>query len=373
MATKTLNNANNTYSGTSAIDKILGLGGHDSLYGLGGNDTIDAGTGNDRVDGGIGNDRLLGGDGTDSLWGGDGADVISGGTGNDTLYGGNGNDDLHGDLGSDTLHGGAGNDKLAGNGLDADWIYGDAGNDDITVSVGDTANGGDGNDIFRLASSFGQQFTGNSLDGGAGYDTLYFDNSADNGYSSFVQYGAIGTDLPPADGYIDSYCDAWFKGIEEIHFTGTDSAQYRGGRMSGADMTVYGTDHGNVLMGGSGDDKLIGGAGHDVLWGGQGGTNTLTGGDGYDYFALLSRKDGITTVTDYEKGVDHLVLDRNASITEEGGNTVITHSGEWGDEGFTAKMVVLGVTGLTYGNDYDYGNPQDGYMGFHGVTGFQIA
>ncbi len=58
--------------------------------------------------------------------------------GNDTITGGAGDDMIYGEGGDDTLTGGAG----------ADTVEGGAGNDTLNVGAGDTATGGDGDDLF---------------------------------------------------------------------------------------------------------------------------------------------------------------------------------------------------------------------------------
>ncbi|MEY4985098.1 MAG: hypothetical protein RIR62_3364, partial [Pseudomonadota bacterium] len=97
----------------NGADSLIGGEGNDTLIGNGGDDTLDGGTGADRLDGGAGRDSLVGGEGTDSLLGGEGSDTLSGGAGNDTLSGG-------------------------------------ANDDDLLVGAGDWAEGGDGDDEFRV-------------------------------------------------------------------------------------------------------------------------------------------------------------------------------------------------------------------------------
>ncbi len=53
------------YTGTSASERILGMGGDDALFGNGGEDWIDGEDGNDVLFGGSGRDRILGGAGDD--------------------------------------------------------------------------------------------------------------------------------------------------------------------------------------------------------------------------------------------------------------------------------------------------------------------
>jgi len=88
--------------------------------------------------------------------------------------------------------------------------------------------------------------------------------------------------------------------------------------------TLLGTNAGDLIRGGAGDDllngrggndtlrgnwgndSLIGGLGDDILFGGLG-NDVLTGGNGSDRF-LLAAVRGSDTITDFESGVDSLVL-----------------------------------------------------------------
>ena len=77
--------------------------------------------GNDTVTGSTISELILGNDGQDSISGGEGNDTLFGGKGNDQLFGDAGDDFLSGDMGIDTLTGGQGSDTFAlstGGGLD---------------------------------------------------------------------------------------------------------------------------------------------------------------------------------------------------------------------------------------------------------------
>lgn len=84
--------ANDSLTGTSAVNTIDGLAGDDSISGLAGNDVLRGGNDNDRVDGGIGADKIFGDAGNDTLLGGSGNDRFTGGVGNDVIYSGSGYD-----------------------------------------------------------------------------------------------------------------------------------------------------------------------------------------------------------------------------------------------------------------------------------------
>ncbi|WP_201838276.1 PQQ-dependent sugar dehydrogenase [Microvirga zambiensis] len=121
---------NESATGSTNGDRILGGNGLDTFSGGAGDDTLDGSTGHDLLNGDAGNDSLIGGVGND---------VLNGGADNDTLNGDADNDTLNGDAGNDFLFGGAGNDLLSA---------GD-GNDRIIGGLGkDTLTGGKGKDVF---------------------------------------------------------------------------------------------------------------------------------------------------------------------------------------------------------------------------------
>ncbi|WP_372573208.1 Hint domain-containing protein [Ruegeria jejuensis] len=100
----------------------------------------------------------------------------------DTIPNPDGNDDLDGGAGSDTLVGGGGDDVLSG-GTEADDLQGGSGNDTLNVAEGDTATGGDGDDLFVLtdlgeAGSAAITITGGE-GGEIGGDTLNLNGLAD--------------------------------------------------------------------------------------------------------------------------------------------------------------------------------------------------
>lgn len=99
-----------TVTGSSSVELILGNVGADRIFGNDGNDSLYGGKGDDSLVGENGNDLLKGEVGNDSLIGLTGDDILRGGQGNDALFGSFGNDTLNGDIGIDTLTGDEGND-----------------------------------------------------------------------------------------------------------------------------------------------------------------------------------------------------------------------------------------------------------------------
>jgi hypothetical protein len=135
-----------TQDGLYLAGTTLGALGTQNILGTAGMDTVLVGNFASTIDGGAGNDQLVGG----TL-----ADVIDGGTGNDTIASGGGND---------VIRGGNGNDLIATVSVN---LVPAAGN----VSI----DGGAGDDIVAL---FNTLTASDSVDGGAGVNTLYLETGA---------------------------------------------------------------------------------------------------------------------------------------------------------------------------------------------------
>lgn len=78
-------------------------------------------------------------------------------------------------------------------------------------------------------------------------------------------------------------------------------------RSSDHDPVVIGLNLLKQIGGTAGRDTLTGTPGDDVITGGIG-SDTLTGGAGADQFVFTSLRDGIDTITDFQPGVDRIVL-----------------------------------------------------------------
>lgn len=179
----------------------------------GGNDVFSGGDGDDYLLGLEGNDRLDGGNGLDVLLGGSGNDTIVGGQGDDIFGGGRGNDYMLGGTGADLLNGGAGDDRLEG------------------------GAGGD------------------RLIGGVGEDTVIYAQSI-GGVRINLRVGGVALDSPA---FSEAPGDT-FDSIENVEGSRSDDI-------------ITGSDVGNDLFGGLGNDVLIGGKGGDDI-NGDGGTDT---------------------------------------------------------------------------------------------------
>ncbi|MBI5104376.1 MAG: hypothetical protein HZB46_05205 [Solirubrobacterales bacterium] len=183
------NQGNDRIQGRKGDDKLIGGEGNDRVFGGAGNDTLSGVQGNDWLNGGAGDDtvtgdanatgdrtsfdRLFGAAGNDVLKGGDSFDRIYGGSGNDQAWGENGNDRMAGGTGDDVQHGGAGNDTIFAN-LGQDTSTGGEGDDTLWAlargdvhppegggvdQVGDTLDGGPGNDRFRTRDGEADRIT----------------------------------------------------------------------------------------------------------------------------------------------------------------------------------------------------------------------
>lgn len=104
--------------------------------------------------------NLLGG--TQAIWVSDiFFDTIANPPGNDELNGGQGDDSIFGQAGDDLITGGQGSDLLDGG----------SGNDTVNVAEGDSALGGDGDDLFILTDHGEAGSSTITIDGGEGDET----------------------------------------------------------------------------------------------------------------------------------------------------------------------------------------------------------
>lgn len=268
---------NNTKTGTTGDDVLLGLGGDDKISGGKGEDYIRGGAGDDTLSGGDKTDALYGEAGNDSLSGDKGNDTLFGGDGNDTLSGGGGDDELRGEAGGDTIRGGGGNDlayggdgndKMFGNGGN-DTMYGDAGKDRLIGGTGnDTLEGGDDRDI---------------IDGQAGNDSLG---------------GGAGKDVLKGG-------DGW-----DVLRGGDDNDVLRGGNDSD---NLYGDKGNDRLYGEDGNDTFYGEAGDDRYWGGGDADTFQFSGTGFDH----------DRIKDFEIGTDVLNMAWLAyALQQSGGGSI---------------------------------------------------
>jgi Ca2+-binding RTX toxin-like protein len=164
-----------------------------------------------------------------------------------------------------------------------------------TVAVNDLS----GTDVTEVNASLA------AVGGGSG------DGAADN----LIVNGTSGDDVAVVAG--DASGVAVLGLAAQVNITGAEAANDRltvnvhagddvveaSGLAAGAiQLTAYGGDGDDVLIGGDGNDTLTGGAGDDVLIGG-GGLDTLDGGDGSDIEIQLvgGGSDSVTSATTADK------------------------------------------------------------------------
>lgn len=346
-----------SFTGTEGKDTIDGLGGNDTINGLDGDDVLKGGDGNDTLIGGGGADSLYGGAGDDtyyfesgdkifetgsgtdtvyigtswrleggverviftaggdlSLWGNGSDNLFTGTAGNNTFTGEGGNDTMSGEAGYDKIDGGDGDDSLSGGsegdsllGADGkDTLYGGADNDMLNGGTGDDVlDGGGGDDILEGGTG------ADALTGGTGNDTYVVDNAGD-----VVSEG------------LNAGKDSVKASISYVLTDNVEVLNLVGGNLNGTGNalanSLNGTEGNNVLDGLGGSDSLYGGGGNDTLYGG-GEANTLdrlTGGAGADDFVIGRPVNGSDTITDFETGLDRLVL--NAAEFGFAGGHVLT-------------------------------------------------
>ncbi|WP_370302351.1 hypothetical protein [Pseudooceanicola sp.] len=368
---------NNSLNGDEGNDDLMGRAGADTLIGGEGDDELDGGAdddqlagdaGKDNLFGGAGNDRLLGGDGADTLKGGSEDDVLDGGAGNDRLLGGAGNDTLRYSGGVDIMAGGAGRDLADFSALDGTLLVDLNGTKNASFAPADTKSaeakiaktsgfedvyGSQGDDLIIGNALF------NRLDGFTGDDTLVGGKGADEFYGGggrdMVDYsretGASGVVVDLRDEEDEFGTDTFgdrdtFFGIST--FKGTSFAD-----------RMFGSDNGDVFLGGGASDRLDGRAGDDELDGGTG-NDELIGGEGHD---LLIGGDGDDRAFG-NKGDDTFLGDGGGTDRYDGGEGFDIVSYERTTKGVTFNLNQNEATGQEVGED-NYRNIE-AYVGGQG-------
>ncbi len=397
-----------TLTGRSIPEYILGLDGNDSLFGNGGADKLSGGSGNDRLDGGAGIDRMIGGSGNDIYFvddtldkikesAGGGKDkaiasqsytlsanveilVLDGksdidGTGNsskNTLYGNKGSNILDGLQGGDVMKGYGGNDTYhvdnkgdriveSANGgtsdtviASVDFILGDNIENLTMIGLSDLSATGNGLKNIIVGNDGANRIDGGAgidwMKGGLGDDIYYVDNSADK----ITENDLEGTDSVQSkvtytlSAHVENLS---LLGKGNINGTGNDEANIINGNDGAnklyADRTV---DDG---LGGL--DALYGGNGNDTLYSGDG-SNILDGGLGTDFadYSLFSTAITVTMDT-FSASVDKTA----------GGTDTLTsiESVRGSKSGDTFNISIAGKFYGGLGNDVMSDSADDGIFG----------
>jgi Ca2+-binding RTX toxin-like protein len=359
-----------TLDGGTGNDTLLGGDGNDKLFGGDGSDVLDGGDGDDTLDGGNQADSISGGAGNDTILihGGNLApnfegEIIDGGEGFDTLLVtdnfmeprgaffsnleeldlASGVTDitlnpeqladfetiksLDGSGAAFSIHARfAGTYSLAGktivgiltlNGSAfADTLIGSSGDDILDGGGGpDIIQAGDGNDTILVNK--GDLFaSGESIDGGAGIDTLVV---GDNGMGN-LPFLAVANmeELDLASGVTAITLNAGqladFDTIESLDGSAAafSITAQNAGTYSLAGKTITGI---LTLNGSSGADTLIGSSGDDIL-SGKGGADIIQAGDGNDTILIGVGEAAPGESIDGGAGFDKLVVsDPNADLS----------------------------------------------------------
>ncbi|HEY4941091.1 MAG TPA: hypothetical protein VII56_06655 [Rhizomicrobium sp.] len=297
-----------------AVENLIGSPFNDTLTGDGNDNVFTGGVGNDTLNGGGGNDTANYADATSAVavdlniagtpqnvGGGDGSDTLNsienviGSNFNDTLLGDGTNNVLTGNQGDDVLNGGGGIDTASyafatggvtvdlniagvaqnvGGGEGSDTLIGienviGSEHDDVLIAGAATTNmnGGGGNDLLA------GKMTGQTLDGGAGSDTVDYSNASNT----------LIVDLNQQSGVTNAHII--LGGGSEVLLNIEN---------------LYGSAFGDVLFDNSSDNTFWGQGGNDDFSMGRGGNDTVFGGDGDDtityngHFTVAAKLDGGT-------------------------------------------------------------------------------
>lgn len=350
---KTLVTGNNILDGGAGADVLLGGGGNDTLIGGLGNDSLVGGEGVDWADYSAAAASVTlsllegtasGADGVDTL------EALEGLTGSafaDGLTGDVGNNTLDGGLGADTLVGGAGDDVyVVDNAEDVVTELTGEGTDLVQSSVAFVLS--DGLENLTLTGTASIAGTGNAADnvltGNSGNNTL------DGGLGADTMAGGKGDDVYVVDDTADS--------ITETRAEGTDTVQSSVAFVLGTNVeNLYLT--GSEAINGSGNNLanvMTGNAASNVLNGGAG-NDSLTGGSGADQFAFSTSLNGasnLDTLTDFQTGVDTIVLSEAVFAQLAGLDIGASPS---------AENLVIGTAALD-ANDYLIYNSSTGVLSY---------
>lgn len=215
---------------------------------------------------------------------------------------------------SDTVTGSAARDVVTADPFDI--VATGPGND--RIEGGQTADGGDGNDLLTLIQGSAQGGPGNDrivnpgggpLDGGSGFDTVEVD------FTAIVAEIAI--DIDVSDAAIDIGSDVVvgslaMAAVEEVVLTYTDGdrADSFDSRTFSGRVVVRTLNGNDTVLAGPGSDVLDGGNGNDVLNPGAG-PDVARGGDGAD---TLTTRDASPDVVDCGPGIDTVTADRADAV-----------------------------------------------------------
>jgi Ca2+-binding RTX toxin-like protein len=305
MAIKRGTAGNDTITGTALADDLYGLAGNDSLKGLAG---------------------------ADRLWGGSGIDALFSGDGNDQLYGEGSDDFLDAGAGDDFVHGGSGADRMRG---------GD-GNDRLVTGLGDDARGGTGNDVLIFEATGVQKAGSTLLMGESGTDTLTINaDAATVSTNGGTAPAYVGIFMGPSGsaGTLnfnngtggDSVDVGQFSGLERFSVGDATQLYFVGGALN---ATVSGSNQSDFMAFGSGNETFNGRGGADdfVIFSSSGDTDKIVG--------FNAAEDQVWGDIWFNSNGDRIT---NRTITEAGGETIVTTSSFAGEVLHTLHIDAVGL------------------------------
>lgn len=255
----------NTITSGAGTDNITVGNGANNINAGNGDNTVNIGTGANTVTTGSGNDNVLGGGGNNAISTGDGQDSIVVGGGNDTVNAGAGNDIVFAGEGNNVIDAGTGSDVVVTGG-GADQITIGSGNDSVSANSGnDTIIGGadfdaqgtvvlDGNGNPVLDGNGNLTYTangGDSIDAGAGRDTLSINAGSNDANFRFVSGVEVLNITSAGTTTLSTLAQA--AGIDQID-----------AKNAGADVVNAGTfTRGLTVNLTAGDDTVVTGSGND--------------------------------------------------------------------------------------------------------------
>ncbi|RVP65500.1 calcium-binding protein [Sinorhizobium meliloti] len=232
---------------------------------LSGDDTINGSVGDDELSGHLGNDVLNANDGNDLVTGGGGADTYDGGAGLDTL-------NFQDAYDASTAVRGISLDATAGTVIDQ---FGHS----ETFQNFEEFRGTQFSDTM-IGSSVDETFMGlggrDTIDGGAGTDTVRYDRD--------VQRGAT-------------------KGVSVNLATGVATDSFGSKDTLSGIENIRATDFKDTIVGNSASNFIRAFAGNDIIDGGSGADN-MRGGKGNDTYFVSSNSDIIDEKGDSGSGID---------------------------------------------------------------------
>ncbi len=271
-----------------------------------------------------------------------------------------------------TLLAGGGNDVLSG-GAGLDLLSGEGGNDRITVGNGDTALGGNDDDLFLVSGTYSQATT---IAGGAGVDT--------------IQLSSLDANLAPG---------VTMTGVEVLLLPGLNNVTMTGTQFDGLDSVIGGAEPTNaailltstangaavvsglsslVVSADAGDDRLdfgASGAGSALTLNGGIGADSLTGGAASDSLSGGTQNDVLTggagaDVLDGGSGNDQVLGGAGNDLIFAGDGDIV-QAGDDDDRVLVVGSMATGTLDGGLGSDRLGGGPGAALGAAVVVTGFE--